>query len=75
MMIKTYCRQRPDLEDMRIPALIRGKETYITIDEWCYCEQPDELDNEEYNVKVAYKSETAYVPSIDLEFKNKEVKI
>lgn len=74
-MTKTHCRQRSDLMNYKIPCVVKGKHQYIKIHDWHYCEQPDELNDEEFNVKVAFNNQTYYVSSIDLEFKDKEVKI
>ncbi len=63
----TYARQRQDLEDLYIPA--DDGEYYFLGDRWYPAEQPDELDNDEFNVLLDFGCYKLRFASIDLEFK------
>lgn len=59
-------RQRQDLRDFNIPA--SDGRYYNLYDKWYDAEQPDELDNEAYNVIVQFGMSKLAFMSIDLEF-------
>ena len=66
--MKTLARIRSDLRGIyRIP-FAKG---WIDLDNWTPCEQPDELDNEQFNVILFDDNgnETYRVSSVDLDFK------
>ena len=65
-------RRRADLikDGLSIPVVLEGGEqVYWGYNTWLPADQPDELDNEEYNVILQMQNSTMRAMSIDLDFK------
>lgn len=62
-----YARQRSDLQHENIPA--SDSQYYWLYDTWYEARQPDELDDEQFNVIIPAWDNLRFA-SIDLEFKS-----
>jgi hypothetical protein len=65
-----YARQRQDLLDqnLQVPT---GQGVHIMLDEWTACSQPDELDDEEFNLQLfnCFGNKITTAMSIDFDYK------
>ena len=68
----TLARQRQDLLDqgLEVPT---GQGVHIVLDEWTLCDQPDELDSEEFNLQLFNCFGNAITTAMSIDFEYKEL--